>query len=227
MQILEQAIVWSGGAVFVGALALCTVTYLIVFDREAPLRGWQPLAVNLVLFTLFAAHHSVFARDRVKRALASVIPPRLIRSVYVWTASGLLMLLCGLWQPVGGQWYRVHGPGAVALAIVQVTGVGLIAWSVAAIDPLELAGIRPESTAADLKIDGPYRLVRHPLYLGWIVAVFGTARMTGDRLAFAAMTSIYLLVAIPWEERSLIRAFGDAYTRYQVAVRSRVLPFIY
>ncbi len=227
MQMIEHAIVWSGGAVFVGSLVLCTVTYLVVFDREASLHGWRPLAIDLVLFTLFATHHSVFAREGVKRTLASLMPSRLIRSVYVWTASALLVLVCVSWQPVGGEWYAAGGLAALGHAGVQLAGVWLIAWSVAEIDPLELAGIRQESKTAGLKIDGPYRLVRHPLYLGWILAVFGTARMTGDRLAFAAMTSIYLLIAIPWEERSLGRTFGEAYSRYKAAVRWRVLPFIY
>jgi protein-S-isoprenylcysteine O-methyltransferase Ste14 len=227
VQMMEYAFVWSGAAAFVGSLALCTVTYLLVFDREASPHGWQPIAIDLVLFTVFAAHHSVFAREGVKRTLRSLMPSHLIRSVYVWTASALLVLVCVAWQPVGGEWYTARGLAAIGHAGVQLTGVWLIAWSVAEIDPLELAGIRQESRTTDLKIGGPYKLVRHPLYLGWILAVFGTARMTGDRLAFASMTSFYLLIAIPWEERSLGRTFGEAYSRYKAAVRWRVLPFIY
>jgi protein-S-isoprenylcysteine O-methyltransferase Ste14 len=69
--------------------------------------------------------------------------------------------------------------------------------------------------------------VRHPLYFGWVLAVLGTAHMTGDRLAFGAITTLYLLLAIPWEERSLTRSFGDDYTRYQRKVRWRIVPFIY
>jgi protein-S-isoprenylcysteine O-methyltransferase Ste14 len=100
---------------------------------------------------------------------------------------------------------------------------------VRAIDPLELAGIRRPGTAGPsaLQITGPYRLVRHPLYLGWMLIVFGAAHMTGDRLAFASITSLYLVIAIPWEERSLERAFGDAYRRYQVDVRWRAIPYVF
>ena len=74
---------------------------------------------------------------------------------------------------------------------------------------------------------GPYRWVRHPLYLGWLLMVFGAAHMTGDRLAFAAITTAYLVVAIPWEERSLRQSFGEAYARYMRDVRWRMIPFIY
>ena len=118
----------------------------------------------------------------------------------------------------------------------------MIARAVRGLDPLELAGIRQSSvvsrqsrstvdrrleSASGLTTDGPYRLVRHPLYLGWILIVFGAAHMTGDRLAFAVLTTVYLLIAIPWEERSLVRSWGDEYLRYQRRVRWRVIPFIY
>ena len=78
-----------------------------------------------------------------------------------------------------------------------------------------------------LQITGPYRFVRHPLYLGWILIVFAPANMTGDRFTFAVISSAYLLVAIPWEERSLEATFGDAYAHYRQQVRSRVIPYVY
>ena len=97
----------------------------------------------------------------------------------------------------------------------------------ATIDPLELAGIKPLSARDSLQIAGPYRWVRHPLYLGWLLAVFGAAHLTADRLAFAAITTAYLCVAIPWEERSLLRMFGESYARYQRSVRWRMIPYVY
>ena len=78
-----------------------------------------------------------------------------------------------------------------------------------------------------LQIAGPYRWVRHPLYLGWLLMVFGAAHMTGDRMAFAAATTGYLIVAIPWAERSLRQSFGDRYDRYIRDVKWRMIPFIY
>src|SRR5712692_2577406 len=78
-----------------------------------------------------------------------------------------------------------------------------------------------------LQINGPYRLVRHPLYLGWMLTVFGAAHMTGDRVAFAVITSLYLVIAIPWEERSLERTFGDAYRQYKGEVRWKAIPYVF
>jgi protein-S-isoprenylcysteine O-methyltransferase Ste14 len=78
-----------------------------------------------------------------------------------------------------------------------------------------------------LQITGPYRLVRHPIYLGWLLATFGPAHLTLDRLMFAAISAVYLVVAMPIEERALRRSFGEAYARYQERVRWRVVPYIY
>jgi methanethiol S-methyltransferase len=223
----ERVFVWVGGAFFVSALAFCTWWYLFVLGHAAPFTGWPAVVVDTALFTVFALHHSVFARDIVKRSIAAVLPKRLLRSFYVWTASALLMLVCLLWQPVGGVLYEVHGTAAAVLAAVAVIGIWMIAQSVRAIDPLELAGIHPPTATDALQIRGPYGFVRHPLYLGWILAAFGHPHMTGDRAAFAAISSIYLLIAIPWEERSLTAAFGDGYRHYQRQVRWRVIPFVY
>jgi protein-S-isoprenylcysteine O-methyltransferase Ste14 len=231
---LARVFVWSGGALFVASLGLTAWWYLIALGRALPFAGWQPLLINGALFALFAAHHSLFARDGVKRSVALVVTEGLLRSFYVWTASVLLILVCLLWQPVGGVWYGARGVGAVALAVVQLIGIGMIAMSVRAIDPLDLAGIRLPRPAAErhteeqkLKVDGPYRFVRHPLYFGWILVVFGHPHMTGDRLAFAAITTAYLVMAIPWEEQALAKSFGEAYRQYTRQVRWRVMPFIY
>ena len=103
----------------------------------------------------------------------------------------------------------------------------LIALAVRTIDPLELAGIRRPAGGQTLQIMGPYRLVRHPLYLGWVLIVFGAARMTGDRLTFAVISCEYLAIAVVWEERSLEREFGQAYVRYKEQVRWRIVPYVY
>jgi len=114
-----------------------------------------------------------------------------------------------------------------AVLVVLLYGVWLIVQAVRGIDPLELAGVRRERERGPLQVRGPYALVRHPLYFGWVLAVLGPAHMTADRLVFGVVTTLYLLVAIPWEERSLLVSFGDEYARYQRAVRWRIVPFIY
>ncbi len=226
---MTKCLVWFGGALFVASLVLTAWWYFVTSGRPAPFSGWMPVAIDAWLLALFAAHHSVFARDSVKQAL-TFIPPALLRSSYVWAASLLLIAVILFWQPIGGTLYAVDGPRAFVHAALQATGVGIIARAVSGLDPLELAGIRragESSRPEPLQISGPYRYVRHPLYLGWMLALFGAAHMTGDRLAFATMTSLYLVIAIPWEERALRKSFGDDYARYASRVRWRVLPFVY
>ena len=217
---------WAGGAVFVGALAFCGYSYVVVWARPVPFNR-PAIALDALLFTAFAAHHSVFAREPVKRWLTHLVPERLVRSVYVWIASLLLILVCAVWQPVGGDMYAVNGWRALAHAAVQLGGVLIIASAVRAIDALELAGIRSHVAADSLQIAGPYHWVRHPLYLGWLLATLGPAHMTGDRLLFAGISAFYLIIAVPLEERSLGHSFGEDYARYQRRVRWRMLPFVY
>ncbi len=81
--------------------------------------------------------------------------------------------------------------------------------------------------APAFKVVGPYGWVRHPIYLGWMLMVFGTPAMTATRLAFAVISSAYLVIAIWWEERSLVEVFGERYRRYQRDVRWRMIPFVY
>src|ERR1700694_2047910 len=146
---LERMFVWGGGALFVLSLAACAYAYLIVWASPAGVSGrWSPgiaMAIDAALFAVFALHHSLFARESIKRRLARVLPDRLLRSFYVWTASLLLLIVLALWQPVAGRVYAVTGWRALAHAAVQLSGVWLIARSVAQIDPLELAGIKPAS----------------------------------------------------------------------------------
>lgn len=233
MHRFERIVVWAGGAAFVASLAMCTWWYLVVFGRTTATPAGSAagrLLLDIALFSAFALHHSLFARTGVKHAVASWLPARLERSSYVWLASALLIAVCVWWQPLGAELYRASGITAVLLVGVQVTGVWLIARSVRAIDALELAGIRAHArpgTPDGLQTGGPYGLVRHPLYLGWIVAVFAHPHMTGDRLVFAAISTIYLLAAVPLEERSLGATFGRAYDEYRRRVRWRVIPFVY
>jgi methanethiol S-methyltransferase len=89
-----------------------------------------------------------------------------------------------------------------------------------------LAGIRSGATDR-LVVRGPYRLVRHPLYLGWLLVVWGAPLMTGDRMLFAILSSAYLLLAMPWEEQSMAQTLGRDYARYRATVRWRLIPGLY
>jgi protein-S-isoprenylcysteine O-methyltransferase Ste14 len=223
------SLVWAGGGLFVLALAVCAYSYAVIWARPAPFRA-AAMAVDGLLFTLFALHHTVFARDRVKAWMSHAVPEPLVRSVYVWIASALLIAVCAAWWPVGGELYRHTGVLAAVHGATQLAGVAIIAQSVRAIDALELAGIHQPpamSETVTLQISGPYGWVRHPIYLGWVLLTFGAAHMTGDRLFFAAIAAVYLLIAMPFEERSLRTSFGQRYVEYQKLVRYRVVPYVY
>jgi protein-S-isoprenylcysteine O-methyltransferase Ste14 len=224
----ERLFVWAGGAAFVLSLAVTAWWYFSRLGVPAAFGGWSAVTIDGLLFSAFALHHSLFARPSSKALLERVVPRSLIRATYVWAASVLLVLVCLFWQRAGGTIYRITLPWLALNAAVQLVGFILIARAVHTIDALELAGIRRgDQQSQALQITGPYHLVRHPLYLGWMLVVFGIAHMTADRLLFAALSSLYLIVAVPWEERSLERDFGDAYRRYKKEVRWRILPYLY
>ena len=189
--------------------------------------GWTPVLYNAGLFSIFALHHSLLARPTVKNRVARIVPERLVRSVYVWTASLLLTVVCLFWRPIGGEIFQISGPAAAVNLAAQLSGLVLIVLSVRAIDPLQLAGIRTSRRPEQLQIAGPYHLVRHPLYLGWVLIVFGAAQLTGDRLLFGVISTLYLAVAVPWEERALEGEFGEAYRDYKRRVGWRIVPYIY
>jgi protein-S-isoprenylcysteine O-methyltransferase Ste14 len=238
---MSRLFVWAGGALFAASIALCAWWYVVVLavpgrDLMLALTGRRALAVppglwslafNTFVFSMFAAHHSLFARAPVKARVSRVVPEPLMRSAYVWTASLLLILVLVAWSPIGGTIYRATGWRAAIHAAAQLAGLLLVGRAVSAIDALALAGIRPEPADEALQVRGPYRWVRHPLYSGWVLAVFGAAHMTADRLAFAVITTIYLIIAVPWEERALLRSFGEDYRRYQARVRWRIVPYVY
>jgi protein-S-isoprenylcysteine O-methyltransferase Ste14 len=218
--------VWLGGAMFVSALAYCAYSYAFPWGRTLPFAP-TAIAADAALFTVFALHHSLFARDAVKRLTGRVVPDALVRSLYVWLASLLLVAVCAVWRPVGGDIYRHAGALAVVHAVLQLAGVAIIVQTVRLIDPLELAGIRLHPDTEALQIVGPYRWVRHPIYAGWLLLTFGAAYMTGDRLSFATISTLYLLIAMPFEERSLRKSFGEQYDEYCRLVRYRLVPYVY
>jgi methanethiol S-methyltransferase len=225
---------WAGGIAFVAALGFFLYSYLVRFGRPAPEGPWLPATlVNLALFTAFAMHHSLFARTPLKAWVRRTAEPRLERSLYVWISSLLFLAVCWLWRPVPGELYRLGG--LWWWMGVAIMGVGMLLTQLGsrALDPLHLAGIRqvekPDEGAPPqpLVTAGVYRLVRHPFYLGWALLVFGAPHMTLTRFTFAVISTLYLMAAIPWEERSLRESFGPAYADYQRRVRWRMLPFVY
>jgi protein-S-isoprenylcysteine O-methyltransferase Ste14 len=230
---LRLAIALGGGLVFGASLLYFTWQYAIGLDAPAAGDSWVlPTAINLLLFSAFAMHHSLFARSGFKDALTRIVPPALERTTYVWIASVMFIGVCALWRPVPGVVWNVDGAGAWLLRIVQLAAVLFTLAAARSLDILDLSGIRaalrlPSNRPMKLDEHGPYGLVRHPIYLGWIFMVWPAPLMNTTRLAFAAISTLYLILAIPFEERDLRRTFGEAYGHYASRVRYKIVPRIY
>jgi methanethiol S-methyltransferase len=226
----SRAIAWLGALLFLVSLACTAFTYVVTMAPVTAGDGARAAAVNVLLFSAFALHHSVFARERIRARVRAIVPDELERSLYVWVASLLLIAVCVLWQPVPGIAWQANGLGVWVLRAIRLAGVGITIVSARAIDVFELSGIR-QATASDapplFKTSGPYGWVRHPIYSGWFLMVFAEPVMSWTRLMFAIVSGIYLVVAIPFEERSLRGTAGDAYERYKRIVRWKLIPGVY
>ena len=163
------------------------------------------------------------ARPAFKRWWAKFVPPPIERSTYVLFASAALALLCWQWQPLGRPLWAFDGAAGIALQVVSVTGWGIVLVSTFLINHFELFGLR-QSFAALLglrdvepafRTPGLYRAVRHPIYLGFLLAFWATPVMTAGHLLFALMTTCYILVGIALEERDLVDMFGADYRNYR------------
>jgi protein-S-isoprenylcysteine O-methyltransferase Ste14 len=233
---LQWLFVWTGAALFLLSLLWFLYCYVRVYGRvDVQGAAWRPILVDVCLFSIFALHHSLCARTGVKRVVERLVPTALERSVYTWIASLLFLATCTWWQAVPGVLYELGASWSVLGYGVQLAGLALTISASRALGVLDLAGVRPFLLAGrghsrphvPLETRGLYGFVRHPLYFAWTLFVFGSPVMTGTRAVFAIVSTAYLAMAIPWEERSLRDTFGDEYEAYSKRVRWRMLPGIY
>lgn len=192
--------------------------------REVSL-AWA-LTVDLAVLALFAVQHSVMARPAFKRWWTRFVPVHAERSTYVLFSSLALIVLFWFWQPVGGGIWSVTSPVGKAI-VYSLYGIGwaLLLYSTFLINHFDLFGLRQvwlhatgkPYTQLQFKTPWLYRQVRHPLYVGWLMIFWATPVMTATHLLFAVMTTAYILLAIPFEERDLIEVHPE-YAAYRQAV---------
>ena len=202
---MKTLFAWIGALLFLVSLLSFGLVYGWRLRVPAPASTavWRDVLDNVLLFTIFALHHSIMARTGAKAWITRMVPPDLERSVYVWIASLLFLAVCWLWQPLPGALWEVTGPAAWLLLAVQVIGVLLTLRAARIVGVWELAGVRqPDHTKPiEFRASGPFAIVRHPIYLGWVLIVFAAPEMTTSRLLFAVTSTAYLVAAIPFEEQ--------------------------
>ena len=196
-------------------------------DSAARMSFLPALVIDALLLLIFAVQHSVMARPAFKEVLTRFIPAAAERSIYVLCSSLLLIALFAFWQPIGGVVWNVTNP-VVRNGINAVFGLGFALVFVATllISHFDLFGVRQVAlylagkpyTYLEFRTPLFYRYVRHPLYVGWLIAFWATPTMTGAHLLFALLTSAYMLTAIRWEEHDLIIVHGSKYQDYQKRV---------
>lgn len=224
-------------AVFVATFlyAICFVGDIVVpktIDRGAESPLFLAVTINMLLLGTFAIQHSVMARQGFKRAWTQVVPQHVERSTYVLAASLALALVLWQWRPMPQTVWELHGPTATVLSITFWVGWAILLTSTFLINHFELFGLkqvwtylrRTEHVEAKFRTPSLYKVVRHPLYLGFVIAFWSAPRMSLGHLIFAIACTGYILVGIYFEERDLVKAHGHAYRSYRERV-PMLVPF--
>ena len=219
--------------VFFGTF-LYSIWFVWTLDQPRPEASLgQALLVNTGLLLLFALQHSGMARQGFKRAWTKIIPQPIERSTYVLASSLALFALAYFWQPIPTVIWEVEAnAGRIILQGLFWAGWAIVLATTFLIDHFDLFGLKQvwthwrgqEFKPPTFVIPGPYKLVRHPLYLGFLIAFWSAPRMTLGHLYFAAVTTAWILVAIHWEERDLVTIHGEQYKVYRSGV-SMLVPW--
>lgn len=234
-------------AIICYAMFFATFLYLIAFvgdlpvprTVDSPLSSSTPFVaaiVDVALIALFGLQHSIMARPAFKRAWTRIVPPAAERSVYVLFASIALLILFWFWQPIGNTIWQV-APGqrwlSTILWLLFWAGFGIVLVTTFLINHFELFGLEQawhnlrgtKQPAPELRQPLFYRWVAHPLYAGFFLAFWATPHMTAGHLLLAFGLSIYMLIAIRYEEHDLTDLFGEDYRRYRSGVGMLVPRF--
>jgi protein-S-isoprenylcysteine O-methyltransferase Ste14 len=213
-------------AVGMGALILFGA-FLLDFDflpRSASPVG-SALAIDLALIVIFGVQHSVMARPAFKRVWTRIMPRPVERATFVLASAIVLGAVVAFWRPMEGTLWNASGAARIAAYAIFGLGALVLVGSTFMIDHLELLGLRQvweaggrRAMPSEFRVVLLYRVVRHPIMLGFLIVIWAAPRMTLDHLVLSLGLTAYILVGMHFEERDLLEAHGDDYRRYQKVV---------
>lgn len=193
---------------------------------------WSAIAINLSFILLFGIQHTIMARQAFKDKWTQIVPKPIERSTFVLITSFILIGLFLFWQPLPQVLWNIENETArLALYAISAAGWAMVLLSTFLINHFDLFGLRQvylnligkPNTQIKFKMIGPYKWIRHPLMLGFMVAFWSAPTMTLGHLVFAGGFTSYILIGLHFEERELVQIHGDDYVRYQQST-SKLLP---
>jgi len=214
--------------------AIGFVTGLVVpkaINDGTPGPAWQAVLINVAFLSLFAIQHTIMARPGFKRWWTQIIPPPMERSTFVLVATAILAAMMYFWRPIPDVIWNVEQPVVRGLlTAISLLGFAIVLYASFLIDHFDLFGLRQvilhlrgrEYTQRPFMERSLYRIVRHPLMLGFLIAFWVTPTMTLGHLLFAGVTTGYILFGTWIEERDLVKQHGEAYLSYRRRVRGLV-----
>ncbi len=193
-----------------------------ISSPEAENINFENLLINLSLFLFFGLQHSIMARDWFKKWWQSIIPKQLERLTYLLFSSFAIAIIILFWQPINGVIWDIRGTAfAIFIRGISLSGLLIVAVSVFSLSAADFSGWQQlNKTISETSFQTPlfYKFVRHPIYLGFMISFWATPLLTIGHLLFAILMTIYIYIGAIFEERNLVKTFGDDYRNYQKKV---------
>ena len=203
---------------------------LHINSRVADTSTMQAFTINLLIIVLFGLHHSVAARSSLKDKLAKLMPEAIERSTYILITGVFMFAICFYWQPLAGTLWTIDDTIVVLiLKSIHVLGWVVLVAASFEIDHFHLMGLKQSlimETAEEMKLKESflYSIVRHPIQTGFLIGIWSTAYMSITQLMLAVSVTIYTIIGLHFEEKSLVAHFGDTYLDYKKRVPA-IIPF--